>query len=479
MSNPAAAVRASADAEGRGAEPVAPRPPVASLAALLLVTTFAGWQATVGADAFWVVALGRHILDTASIPDGIPFAAAATSGWHNVPVLAELVFAVATLPGDRALVVLQGVLTTAALAALALTALRRGARDLTVAAVVVLVAVMSVQALVIVRLQMLSFLPFVLLMVLLTAEGRRPTRRIWLVPVLVAVWANLHGAVLVGVGIIGCYLLLGRLRARPVETVAVGLATLVAVFVTPVGPGTIHYYLGVFSNEAAKRGSELWAAPDPRRPLDALMLLAALALLYVFLRRRRAAWEYLVAGVLVVGTLVAARNGLWLGLGLFLLATGASRDTSGAPPVGAQRPVRSTVVPWLVWGVVTAVVYASLLAAKPELGGYVPQAVVSAVRDLAGPDGVVLASEPGVEQLAADGLTVWVSDPIDAFEPADQATYLDFLAGEEAGRRALEHADVVAVESGRAALELVESDSRWRTAAVLGNWHLFVPAGAR
>jgi hypothetical protein len=433
------------------------------------------WQTTLGADAFWVVALGRHILDTGAVPHRIPFAAADTEGWHNVPVLAELLFALVTIPGDRGLVVLQGVLSAAALATLSMTALRRGARDVTVAVVVVLVAAMSVQALVIVRLQMLSLLPFALLMVLLTAEARRPTRRIWLAPVLVAVWANLHGAVLVGVGLTGCYLLLGRLRARPVETVAVGLATVAGVFVTPVGPSTIHYYLGVFSNQAAQRGSELWSAPDPANPFDVVMLAAAATLVVVFLRSRRALWEYLVVGVLVAATLVAARNGVWLALGLFLLATGTREDEVRAtrepsPPSGA----RAWVVAWLVWVAVTSVVFASLLAAKDVVPGYVPGPVVSALRDLAGADGVVLATEPGVEQLAADGLTVWVSDPIDAFAPADQATYLDFLAGDRAGSRAMDDVDVAAVQSGRPALGLVEADSRWVPAQVVGGWHLFV-----
>jgi hypothetical protein len=444
------------------------------------VVSFSVWQATLGADAFWVVALGRHILDTGSVPDRIPFAASATSDWHNVPVLAELVFAVTTIPGDRAQVALQGVLSAAALVTLTVTALRRGARDATVAMVVVFVAAMSVQALVIVRLQMLSLVPFALLMVLLTAEARRPTRWIWLAPGLVAVWANLHGAVLVGVGLTGCYLLLGRLPSRPTEAVAVGVTTLFAVFATPVGPGTIHYYLGVFSNEAAMRGSELWAAPNPQNPLDALMLTAAMALLFAFLRRRRAAWEYLVAGVLVVATVVAARNGVWMALGLFLLATGVPERGQGSHPAIERPPVgRAWIVSWMVWGVMTSVLYASLLASKDEVRGYVPQSVVSAVRQLAGPNGVVLATEPGVEQLAADGLTVWVSDPIDAFALTVQATYLDFLAGDSAGRGALDQADVVAVESGRAAMPLVEADSRWTRVSVVGDWHLFVRETAR
>jgi hypothetical protein len=452
-----------------------------TFAALLVVTAFTAWQAIVGADAFWVVALGRHILDTGTITHHIPFAAAPSDGWHNVPVLAELLFAASTLPSDRGLLALQGAAGFAALLVLAVAALRRGARDARVAAVVLLVATMSLQALVVVRLQMLSLVPFALLMVVLTRQAQRPTRSIWLLPALVAVWANLHGAVLVGVAVAGCHLLVSRLHRRPAETIAVGVTTLGALFLTPAGRGTFHYYVGVFSNEAAKRGSELWSAPDPRRPFDALLLGAGLVLLVLFLRSRRAAWEYVVAGVLVTATLIAARNGVWLALGLFLLATGTSQGVRSTSGDGAPTPTlrRPSPVPWLAWSLVAVAVWTAILAAKEEVPGYVPGSVVTAVRDLAGPDGVVLATEPGVEQLAADGLTVWVSDPIDAFAPADQATYLDFLAGDPAGRRAWDSADVVAVEKGRPALGLVEADQTWRTAQVIGDWHLFVRESPR
>ena len=42
---------------------------------------------------------------------------------------------------------------------------------------------------------------------------------------------------------------------------------------------------------------------------------------------------------------------------------------------------------------------------------------------------VVLADEPLVESLAAEGVRIWLSNPIDAFDQADQAAYLDFVSG--------------------------------------------------
>ena len=45
---------------------------------------------TIGADARWLAALGRIIVDRGEIPERVPYASAPSAGWHNVPVLAEL-----------------------------------------------------------------------------------------------------------------------------------------------------------------------------------------------------------------------------------------------------------------------------------------------------------------------------------------------------------------------------------------------------
>ena len=44
----------------------------------------------VGGDWDWLVALGDDIRAAMHVPDGVPFAASDTAGWHNVPVLAQL-----------------------------------------------------------------------------------------------------------------------------------------------------------------------------------------------------------------------------------------------------------------------------------------------------------------------------------------------------------------------------------------------------
>src|SRR2546429_7799146 len=70
---------------------------------------------TIGADARWLPALGRIILDRGKIPDGVPYASAPSAGWHNVPVLAELIMrGLTSAAGDRGLLLAQVVAVAAA-----------------------------------------------------------------------------------------------------------------------------------------------------------------------------------------------------------------------------------------------------------------------------------------------------------------------------------------------------------------------------
>src|SRR3954463_786343 len=74
---------------------------------------------TIGADARWLPALGRIILDRGKIPDGVPYASAPSAGWHNVPVLAELILrGLTSAAGNHGLLAGQVVAVAAALAIL-------------------------------------------------------------------------------------------------------------------------------------------------------------------------------------------------------------------------------------------------------------------------------------------------------------------------------------------------------------------------
>jgi hypothetical protein len=420
---------------------------LASVIVIGLVVVLLAQTVTVGADAMWLVAMGRAILREGGIPVGVPFAAADSSGWVNVPVLGELVFLGAHSVGPLGLPALQLAVDVAFLVLMTLAAHKLGARGVPSAVVVLVAAIGMLPALGVVRAQLLSLIPFVLLLLLLRSEHERPSRRIWFLVPLVALWGNLHGAALAGVAVAGCYFLLSRLPRRPLETIAVGVATVMALWATPAHLRTAHYYFGVFSNEAARRGSDLWAGPRLDQALDVLMVLGALALGGLALARRRPAWEYVALAGLAMATWTAARHGIWLllfasgpaAIGLSRLMPPRSLG-HGVTTAGRDTLTRAAALAFLLIASATLWTRATEMSADARR--------VAAVSRVVGHD-VVLAPEPLAESLAAEGVLVWMCNPIDAFSQADQAAFLDFASGQ--GRdaaRALDAVDLVVAESG-------------------------------
>ncbi len=432
--------------------------------AIVSVCVFFSIFVRVGADGYWLVAMGDLIAGDGRVPDGIPYAAAPTDGWPNILVLAQLIMAGLNAGGGAVLPLAQIVIDALALSLLAVAARRHGASDRATALVLLLVGLGALTSLAVVRLQMLSLIPFALLLLLVWSDDRAPSRRIWLLPALVALWTNLHGAVLLGVAVAGSYLVFGRLRHRPAETILVGITTLLAILLTPAGLRTVEYYRGVLDNEAAQRGTGLWAPPSLSSWFDVLMIVAAVLLVGAACRRRRKVWEYVVLLGLAVGTITAARHGVWL---LMTAAVPAAAGLSRAPGKATSTRVSSVA---LTVGAASTLACVMVL---PRGDAVLPEdpALVDAVVARVG-DRVVLAPEPLAESLAVEGVTVWAANPLDAFEPEDQAAYLDFIEGGDMAARAVAGSDVVVVEDDSDAAELMDDIDGFDTEPLTDGWTL-------
>ena len=217
-----------------------------------------------GADTYWAVALGDAARAVRGVPDGIPFLVTAVPDWPNPLVLGETLLSLAErFPSG--LPILGVVVVAVALLVVAAQAHFVGR---TAALPVAATVVGTASALVVVRLPSLSLVPFVLLCALLRAEHERRSRRIWLVVPLLALWSNLPaGGFVIGLALVGVHLALSRLRCEPMVAVLVGLAAVAATLVNTAGLRTVAYVVGVFANEAARRGTDLWARPDLTAPL--------------------------------------------------------------------------------------------------------------------------------------------------------------------------------------------------------------------
>lgn len=389
------------------------------------VVAIAALLARVGADARWLAALGHVIAQRHAIPAGIPFASAPTSHWPDATVLAQLVFnGLEQAFGDRGLMLAQLLAVTFAFTMLGRDAIAGGADARGTSRALVLVALGTLPALTIARVQLFSLVLFPVAVALLRAEARRPSRRIWLVVPLLALWSNLHGSAVLGLAVVLGYLLCSRARREPMLATAVGIASTLALCLTPALTGTVAYYHGLLTNVAAQTGQGMWGALSLTSPLDLLLILAALALSVRILRARPQLWEWAVLLALAALTLQASRNGVWL---LLFLAAPAAR---AAAPARARWP--GLVVPVAVASLAVITV---AFARGPAPGGATQPLLARAMTLAHGSP--VLAEDTIAEQLALHGGRIWVGNPIDAFSRRDQTTYLDWTEGHAEGRQAL------------------------------------------
>jgi hypothetical protein len=396
------------------------RPELLLGASITAVLALAALLARVGADAGWLAALGHVIAARGQVPSGVPFASAPTGHWPNALVLAELIFAgLEHALGDRGLMLAQLVCVAGAMYGLARDARHGGAGPIGVGAALLVTAVGVLPSLAIARVQMFSLVLFPLLAALLRAETRTPSRRIWLAVPLLALWSNLHGAALLGAGMLVVYLVLERRRRQPALALAVGVAGLAALCVTPAGVHTVTYYSGLLTNQAAQQGQGMWGPLSLSAPLDVVMVLAGLLLAYRAWRAGPRRWELGMGLALIVLTVKADRDGVWL---LFFLAVPAARSLHPARSLRALTPLLA---------VAGALLLVFAVARGPVPDGASASLVDSAIAAAHGSP--VLADGTIDEQVAMAGGRIWAGNPIDAFSRSVQLDYLNWLAGERSG----------------------------------------------
>jgi hypothetical protein len=318
------------------------------------------------------------------------------------------------------------------------------------AGAVVLLAVFfaAAPALIIARAQMFSLVLFCATLLLLRSETRAPSRRIWLLVPLVALWANVHGAVLVGLAVAGAYLVLERIRREPCVVLGVWTASVCALLLTPAFLDSGDYYLGVLRSEAAVRGEGMWAPLSPHSPFDVLFVALAVPLVAFALRSRLRLWELACIAAFATMTIHAGRNSVWL---IFLVAAPA------AAGLGRSRLASFSLAPkreFIVSVVPAALFVAGVLHAPPPDGASARVRQQAAVLAAGAP---ILADGLDAERLALDGERVWIANPLDAFAARDQRLYLDWINARPEG-------DTLLREAGRVVLVTRGSASQLRLA---------------
>jgi hypothetical protein len=221
------------------------------LAPVLLLVVARQFFALTDPDYWWHVRTGQYIYETGAVPhaDFYSFTAAGQP-WIAHEWLTEFLFYVVQQhAGYLGNVLLFGLVSAGTILAVYAACRLRGVSE-PGSTFLVLVSFAMAMGSVNVRPQTLTMLLLATTALVLTAyrQGRR--RLVWLLPPLLALWVNLHGGYLIGLGLIwltcGGEIITGICRRPTVPLrpllLASGLSTLV-VLVNPNGPDALRYSL--------------------------------------------------------------------------------------------------------------------------------------------------------------------------------------------------------------------------------------------
>ena len=318
-------------------------------------------------DSWGMLVAGREV-----VQHGLPHRETLTvtgngARWIDQQWLAHAVFYDLFRAGGYRLILLgNAVLAVSAFVLALLAARRRGASPFSVFLVGIvcgLVAPWGWQL----RAQALATPLFVAVLWLLISDSRSPSRRVFFVLPLLALWANLHGSVVLGAGLVTAYgatYLVSQWRVRGARSgfwVPRGLMLLglpaVAVLCSPYGLSLIGYYHRLLFSSHLDQFVAEWRSPAPSG-LTFLFYLLAFGAIWCIARwgRGLSGFERLALILTLAAALEAIRNIIWFGFAA-LLVLPLTLDEALRWSKGAHRPVRLALASTSLAGILAAVAF--------------------------------------------------------------------------------------------------------------------------
>ncbi len=364
--------------------------------------------------------------------------------------------AVFEVGGWTGLVILRAALIGVIFGLLFLVARRRGldtrrAAWLTLAAFVVAAVALGL------RPQLFGMALFALTLLLVTDRRAHP-RRLWLVPVVVAIWANVHGSFFLGPVVVGLAWLEDLHDRSPAarRTIIVALASGVAACLTPIGPAVWAYAVGLSVNPLITQRITEWQ-PTSLRDVPGMLFFGSALLVAALLARRgrQTPWPTLVwLGVFFAIGTYAIRGVAWWPLAAVAAIAGLLVTTADRPGERPERPERSdpplirrlnivVVAALVVFGVALLPVWRPIdpgLGSPAGVVGHAPSGITAALRELARPGDRLLNPQPWGSwfEFALPDLPVAIDSRIEVFPVEVWEAYARVADGEDGWERQLE-----------------------------------------
>jgi hypothetical protein len=312
--------------------------------AVFLFLAIAVSRTVADVDLWGHVLFGRDIVNQREIPVIDPYSFTSDRPWVNHEWLAESVMYLSYwMMGPTGLVALRllTIVLTAWIVSASLRAehVSQAGRDLLIMLGVILTLPRTQH----VRPQLFSVLLFGVLLLILIRADKGHRRPLWLVPPLMAAWANLHGGWMVGLGTFGLWSAWELIRdarwtARAQTVLILGLSVL-ATLVNPYGWGLWRFLWETVGVGRADIGE--WSPITSISPgVLTLWLTAVLLAVWSAIRTGRAQrWNYLLL-VAVLGLLSYRVSRLDAFFGLAVVMLLQPRVLRGADASVARVPTR-------------------------------------------------------------------------------------------------------------------------------------------
>jgi len=287
----------------------------------------------------WLALVSGRFVAHAGLPSTDSLTAwTAGAKWVDQQWLAQLTFYRLFQLGGLRLVMLGHVALLAAALGLAIVAARwRGGSARSVALVATL-SLMTILMSAQLRAQSFAYVLFVSVAWLLIADARHPSRRVLLALPLLIAWANLHGSVVLGAGLVGLRGVFLFFERRRLRGATMTLGAIVCLFASPYGLSLLGYYRSTAFNASFSRIVTEWQRSTPSLLTASFYVLAFVGMWLVGRHGGRVTrYEKIALLLTVIGGMLALRNMVWFCyLALIVLPTPLG-DTL-QPQSAGERP---------------------------------------------------------------------------------------------------------------------------------------------
>ncbi len=302
--------------------------------------------------------------------------------WVDQQWLAQLFYYGLYKLGGLSLVSHANVLLFASAAGIGLVAARRRGASPSRVLVCALPALLLTARFV--RAEVPAQLLFMLLLVLLIAESRRPSRRVLLAFPLVILWGNVHGSAVMGatmVSLLGVVELARARHRRVGRSLMLVFAAWPCLLVTPYGADVLSYYRATLVHPAFAKYITEWQPPTFPTLWGATFFVAAFFATAIVARRPRSlnGFELCILALTLVSALFAVRSAIWFVYAVLVLVPAVLEELWPPRERTRVRPASRAAVSTALLGLCLVLLFQPV----KNLGAKWPPQAASAAADAA------------------------------------------------------------------------------------------------